>query len=117
MPGGDRTGPRGGGQKTGRGLGYCADSDQPGYAANQPAQGSGLGFRWSGRGNGRRRGWCNRYNADFWPGRGRGADVVSSGTQDQDIGALKKQAEEMQNTLREVQARLNELAPEDEERK
>jgi hypothetical protein len=114
MPGGDRTGPRGEGSQTGRGLGNCADSDQPGYATAQPVRGLGQGFRWGGRGRGCGRGWRN---ADFWPGRGRGANVVSGGTQVQDIGALKKQAEEMQNSLREFQARLTELAPEDEDRK
>ena len=50
MPGGDKTGPSGGGPRTGRGLGYCASNDQP-----------GRGFS---RGFGRRgRGWRNQSNA------------------------------------------------------
>ena len=32
MPGGDRTGPSGFGARTGRGLGYCSGSDNPGFA-------------------------------------------------------------------------------------
>ncbi|MHA1671064.1 MAG: DUF5320 domain-containing protein [Promethearchaeota archaeon] len=56
MPGGDRTGPRGQGPMTGRGLGYCAGYDSPGFTAGA---GYGLG-RGYGRGYGR--GW----------GRGRG---------------------------------------------
>jgi hypothetical protein len=61
MPGGDKTGPAGSGPKTGRGFGYCADNDQPGYT-----QGFGQGFRGGGRGRGfgrgHGRGWRNRAN-------------------------------------------------------
>lgn len=52
MPGGDRTGPRGLGSRTGRGLGYCAGYDAPGYVYS-----SGYGF---GRGRGYGRGWAYR---------------------------------------------------------
>jgi len=34
MPGGDRTGPEGLGSMTGRGAGYCAGNDVPGYASS-----------------------------------------------------------------------------------
>jgi hypothetical protein len=116
MPGGDRTGPRGGSPKTGRGLGYCADSDQPGYAAPQSSQGLGLAFRWGGRGRrrgyGRGRGW----RAEFRPVRGRGAYVVSNDTQDQEIDLLKTQAEDLGNTLQELQVRLSALESEDKEK-
>jgi hypothetical protein len=61
MPGGDRTGPRGLGAMTGRGLGYCADYDTPGYTKGP---GMGLGRGWGrgrggfrGRGLGYGRGW------------------------------------------------------------
>ena len=54
MPGGDRTGPRGLGSRTGRGLGYCAGYDTPGYIKGP---GMGLGLGWGGgRGWGRGRG-------------------------------------------------------------
>jgi hypothetical protein len=56
MPGGDRTGPGGLGARTGRGLGYCAGFDDPGYA-----YGPGFGY---GRGRGR--------GMTYGPGRGRG---------------------------------------------
>jgi hypothetical protein len=62
MPGGDRTGPRGLGSRTGRGLGYCAGYDAPGYT-----KGPGMGL---GRGWGRGRGVG--YSRGFWYGRGRG---------------------------------------------
>lgn len=34
MPSGDRSGPEGKGPMTGRGRGYCAGYDRPGYASN-----------------------------------------------------------------------------------
>jgi len=52
MPGGDRTGPRGKGPKTGRGLGFCAGNKEPGY--NNP-RGRPFDGRGRGQGQGRRR--------------------------------------------------------------
>ena len=98
MPGGDRKGPRGGGPKTGRGLGYCAESDQPGYAASRPFQRLGLGFR-RGRcgrsgGFGRGRGGRNRFSAGFRSGRGRDAYVGPREIQDQVIDPRDEQIED-----------------------
>ena len=107
MPGGDRTGPQGQGSRTGRGLGYCAEDDQPGYATSQ--QGQRFGFRSGGRGNRRNLGWRNCSKADFWPGRGRcGFDLIAD-AQDHDIDSLKEQLSELQNTLKEVQNRLDQF--------
>jgi hypothetical protein len=114
MPGGDRTGPQGEGPKTGRGLGYCADNDQPGFVRLQPALGLGQGNRWGRRDRGRGRG---RRNRRFWPGRYRDVYGVSGGAQNQYIASLQEQVEELQNTLLEIHGKLSELAPEDEERK
>jgi len=50
MPGGDGTGPAGLGPMTGRGAGYCAGSNVPGYANPLPRMGMGFG---RGRGGGR----------------------------------------------------------------
>lgn len=55
MPGGDRTGPQGGGPGTGRGLGGCVESDQLNNTAPQPAQRFRYGFGRGGRGRGRGR--------------------------------------------------------------
>jgi len=60
MPSGDRTGPRGLGSRTGRGLGYCADYDTPGYT-----KGPRMGFG---------RSWGSGYGRGFGCGRGRGWD-------------------------------------------
>ncbi|RQW83803.1 MAG: hypothetical protein EHM79_15270 [Geobacter sp.] len=68
MPRGDKTGPRGQGQMTGRGAGYCAGSGMPGYANPVPGQGFGMGFG-GGRGfAGGGRGWRNCFNATGLPG-------------------------------------------------
>lgn len=59
MPRGNRRGPAGAGPMTGRGMGYCAGYDVPGYAN---ATGPGMGY---GRGPGRGR------MGGYWrPGRG-----------------------------------------------
>jgi len=51
MPRGDRTGPRGKGPKTGRGLGYCSGSKSPGYSqeGGRPRDGRGRGRGWRKR--------------------------------------------------------------------
>nr|URC17512.1 MAG: protein of unknown function DUF5320 [Lokiarchaeota virus Skoll Meg22_1214] len=55
MPRGDRTGPRGKGPKTGRGLGYCTGHETPGYVKDGTGLGLGLARRNRyGRGRNRR---------------------------------------------------------------
>jgi len=53
MPFGDRTGPRGQGPMTGRGMGYCAGHPRPGYGMYPYVRGFGRGRGW-GQGYGRR---------------------------------------------------------------
>jgi hypothetical protein len=65
MPGGDRTGPTGGGPKTGRGMGYCTGNDRPG---------SGFG---RGRG-GFRRWWSGFGRGTGWRRFGFGMDMTES---------------------------------------
>jgi hypothetical protein len=64
MPAGDRTGPLGGGPRTGRGFGYCSGYSAPGYMSPGPGMGLGRGF---GRGLGPGRG----YGRGMGMGRGR----------------------------------------------
>lgn len=63
MPGGNRKGPENEGPKTGRGLGYCAGNDHPGYEHDQKPRGIRAG---NGLGRGR------RFEDDPDIGRGRG---------------------------------------------
>ena len=68
MPRGDKRGPNGMGAMTGRGLGYCAGYDAPGFTPDAPPRG-GAGYG-RGFGFGQRRGVGSRQG--FGYGRGRG---------------------------------------------
>jgi len=65
MPRGDRTGPAGMGPMTGRGAGYCAGYDRPGFANPWVGGYGGRGFGGGGRG------WRNMYYATGLPGWAR----------------------------------------------
>ncbi|MCK9997124.1 MAG: DUF5320 domain-containing protein [Candidatus Krumholzibacteria bacterium] len=68
MPRGDKRGPNGMGPMTGRGLGFCAGYDSPGFSSDAPPRG-GAGY---GRGNGFGRGGGMGFGHGFGYGRGRG---------------------------------------------
>jgi len=124
MPGGDRTGPRGMGPMTGRAAGYCAGYPVPGYM--NPYEGRGLGMA-RGRGGGRPgRGfrWRNRipvpwfqpeypwgmpYAPPFSPYTAQDGPGVPAADTDQDIVALKQQADYLSDTLEGIQKRIDEL--------
>jgi len=57
MPFGDGTGPMGYGPMTGRGAGYCAGFNAPGFMNPWPRGGRGFGRGFRGRGFGRGFGW------------------------------------------------------------
>ena len=61
MPRGDKTGPKGYGPRSGRGLGYCNGYDSPGYTKNLPSSGHGI-----------RQGRERIYGRGFGCGRGFG---------------------------------------------
>jgi len=117
MPWGDRTGPLGMGPMTGRGAGYCAGYGVPGYMNPIP----GRGF-W-GRGGGW--GWRNWYYATGLTGWQRfgaytpyapgtypyGAPGVGINKQ-QELDALKGQAEYLEDTLEGINKRIAELEAE-----
>ncbi len=118
MPRGDRTGPAGMGPMTGRGAGYCAGFDRPGYA--NPAVGGfgGRGF-WGGGGGGR--GWRNMYYATGLPGWARAGypPVAPLGygypapAPIDEAEALKAQADALANQLEAIKARLADLEEKD----
>ena len=118
MPGGDRTGPMGYGPMTGRGLGYCAGYAVPGYM--NPVGGFGYGRGWWGRGGGR--GWRNMYYATGRPGWARFGYAAPTGwavpwsapTAEQELNALKAQAEAFDAQLEAINARIAELTKESE---
>ena len=61
MPRGDRTGPMGMGPMTGRGLGYCAGYNAPGYMNAVGGRGWGMGFGRGWGGGGWGGGWRWRH--------------------------------------------------------
>ena len=82
MARGDRTGPEGRGPRTGRGSGYCAGNDRPGYQTDGPPAGRGYGRGFGrGRGRGFRRGGGyadpgDRFAAEAGPNSGLAAEVA-----------------------------------------
>lgn len=111
MPRGDRTGPNGMGQMTGRGLGYCAGYDSPGFTKGVPRGGAGFGFgRGYGRGQGFRRGF----------GYGRGFQyptypnyAVPQYSATDETKYLETEIDALKNELTAMEKRLSELQKED----
>ena len=117
MPRGDGTGPSGQGPMTGRGAGFCAGYDVPGYA--------NPGYGYFGRGRGRRgggRGWRHLYYATGLPrwaragyGPAWGPPPAYAGPyapqmpREQEVETLKGQAEWLKGELDAISQRLAEL--------
>lgn len=118
MPRGDGTGPMGMGPMTGRAAGFCAGYRMPGYMNAAGGHGFGMGF---GRGRGGGRGWRNMFYATGltgwqraargWPAWG-GIAPVPQPTKEQEMDALKSQAEFFENALGEIRKRLSEIEAE-----
>ena len=123
MPGGDGTGPAGLGPMTGRAAGYCAGYPMPGYM--NPV--GGRGFWGWGRGRGGGRGWRNQFYATGltgwqraavgWPGLGGvvppavpyTAPFAPTVNAEQQLDALKGQAEYFEDALEGIRKRIQEL--------
>ena len=104
MPRGDGTGPLGQGPMTGRGLGYCAGYNMPGFA-NPEGYGNGRGMAW-GRGGGGGRGLAfRRGRGGFFPGF---AGVVPPAAVNEET-VLKSQVTALEQQLAALKARLGEI--------
>jgi len=97
MPQGDRTGPAGQGAMTGRGMGFCAGFDSPGFMNNGFGRGMGRGF---GRGRGRGFGWRARAMPIQQP------TVITEKQEkqflEQELSVLKKEMKEVEEKLKEI---------------
>jgi hypothetical protein len=100
------------GPKTGRGAGFCAGYDVPGYA--NPAPG-GFG-RGRGQGRGLGRGGGVGFGMGFRGGRGGRWGVPAAyaapnaaPTATQEVDVLKEQAEYLATALGDIQKRITEL--------
>jgi len=121
MPRGNGTGPMGMGAMTGRGMGFCAGYDRPGYANMMPGGGKGSFY---GRGRGFRnggRGWCQGFAATGRPGWTRFGDYgapygnwapYSQADPEMEKQALKTQADFLQSELDQIKKRLEDIESE-----
>lgn len=103
MPRGDRTGPMGAGPMTGRGAGWCAGYNRPGYANPAPRFGPGLGYRSGGRG------WRNMYYATGLPGWARWGAAPPAPPAQQELADLKAQAGWLADRLEAIKKRIEAL--------
>jgi len=117
MPAGDGTGPAGLGPMTGRAAGYCAGYPVPGYMNPIP----GRGYWGWGRGGGR--GWRHWFYATGltgwqraamgWPGFAGVAPAAvpyaAAPSTEQQLDALKGQAEYLEDALAGIRKRIEEL--------
>ncbi len=122
MPRGDGTGPAGMGPMTGRAAGFCAGYPVPGFMnpiGGRGYWGAGRGF-WGrgggrGRGFGRGFGWARAgygypaWGAADYPYAPYPAPFAQAPTPEQELAALKQQAEYSQNALDEIKKRIEEL--------
>lgn len=92
MPFGDRTGPRGQGTRTGRGLGLCGGFDRPGA------------FYGRGRPWGFGRGWCR----GFYP-LGFGGVSAIEPTEEDEAKWLERKAKGLERSLRGIRSRIERL--------
>ena len=108
MPAGDRTGPSGRGPMTGRGIGYCGGSGAPGFASRFASRFGG-GWGWGrGRGGGWR--WWHRRFAS--PPFAAPPAYAAPPTREEEVGALKAEAERLKSQLEVIGKRVEELEQE-----
>jgi hypothetical protein len=113
MPRGNGTGPRGMGRMSGRGAGYCAGYDMPGFSNPQSGVGSGAGFVRAAGFAGGRRGRRNCFFATGLPGWmrfGDGNAVPSSPMMtdpEMEKQALRTQVEVLEADLDLIRKRLD----------
>ncbi|MCF8360692.1 MAG: DUF5320 domain-containing protein [Prolixibacteraceae bacterium] len=112
MARGDKSGPMGQGPMTGRGLGYCAGYDSPGYTKGfGGGMGRGRGFGGGiGRGGGMGRG---RFFGNMGWGNYPNQGINPTYSRDDEIRNLKAQAESLKQTQNDIERRLKELGKEE----
>ncbi len=99
MPRGNRMGPSGEGPNTGRGMGYCAGNDHPGYMNSSPNWGGGYGRRFrGGPGNGRGAGFGFRGGMGNYYDEGV-SDVSEKTLVENEIRILKDQLSALEGRL------------------
>lgn len=98
----------GAGPLTGRGAGWCAGNERPGYANPASRLGLGLGYRRGGGGGGR--GWRNMYYATGLSRWARPEFVPPAPAAEQELADLKAQAANLAEGLDVIRKRIEEIA-------
>lgn len=118
MPARDGTGPMGMGPRTGRGAGYCAGYDAPGWANPGPGRGLALGRGRGGGGRGRRyRYWFYATGVPGWARSGYGpawgtVPNTPIPSREEEAARLRQQAEWLKQQLDAICQRIEELGQE-----
>ncbi|MBN1861230.1 MAG: DUF5320 domain-containing protein [Candidatus Thermoplasmatota archaeon] len=117
MPGGDRTGPWELGPRTGRAAGYCAGYNVPGYA--NPGSGRGFGFG-GGRGRGFGRGYWRRGRGFWGPARypypePYYPEPYLEPSRDEEKTYLENMMKGLEEEIKQIRERLQELSKEKKE--
>ena len=117
MPRGNRMGPFGEGPRTGRGAGFCAGYDAPGYANPTFGRGYGMG---GGRGRGGGHGWRHWFHAtgqpgwmragEGYPGRYAGQETPFAPlSHERELEELKAQTAYFKENIQAIENRIQEL--------
>ena len=124
MPRGNRRGPWGEGPMTGRGAGYCAGYEAPGWMNPIGGGGGGRGLGWGrgpglggGYGMGWRHGWAGRWPVNHpWASVGFGGPTPFYGapahSRESEMSSLREQATHVEGVLNEIRSRIAELEKE-----
>ena len=96
---------------TGRGAGYCGGSETPGFVNPGFGRGRGRGGQrgWGGFGAGRG-GWRHRhwFHATGLPGWQRAGIAAPGFSEEQELAALKQEAQDLERALRNLRDRIRE---------
>lgn len=114
MPRGNGTGPAGMGPMTGRGAGFCAGFNTPGYMNRTVGGGMGMGF---GRGRGMGNGFGWRQQAAWAPNYAPAAYAPVAPSPQQEMDMLKNQAAALSQQMDAIQDRLDQLSSQTEDKK
>jgi len=114
MPRGNGTGPMGMGPMTGRGAGFCAGYNVPGFISRTAGMGCGM-RRVTGFGTGGGYGFRNRFYATGLTGWQRSGTIPApvSMSRKEELETLKKQAEFFEKNMREIHDKIARLETEE----
>ena len=122
MPRGDKTGPMGEGAMTGRGEGFCAGNDQPGFISRSFGggfgRGPGIGRGQGGGGRNRRRNFDGRFigrTPRYYNQQVPTEEFVTS-SQQEELNYLKEQAQSLKGTLENIEQQVSKMQKEIEKK-